>query len=89
MAKMKFDKAYLEQADKMLRQVMYEEPGAQDWTQISLSIRDAMLAAATVFGSPSTDEQKDRLNRLLTELTVDYALQNLSQYDITVTKKGE
>lgn len=89
MAKKKYSKEYLEQADKMLRKAMYEEPGAQDWTQMSLSIRDAMLAAATVFGSPSTDEQKDRLNRLLTELTVDHALQNLSQYDITVTKKGK
>ena len=89
MATKKFSKEYLEQADKMLRKAMYEEPGAQDWTQMSLSIRDAMLAAATVFGSPSTDEQKDRLNRLLTELTVDHALQNLSQYDITVTKKDE
>lgn len=89
MATKKFSKEYLEQADKMLRKAMYEEPGAQDWTQMSLSIRDAMLAAATVFGSPSTDEQKDRLNRLLTELTVGHALQNLSQYDITVTKKDE
>ncbi|MBR1447334.1 MAG: hypothetical protein IJ588_01125 [Prevotella sp.] len=89
MAKKKFSKEYLEKTDKMLRQSMYDEPGAQDWTQISLSIRDAMLAAATVFGSPTTDEQKDKLHALLTELTVGHALQNLTKYDITVTPKED
>lgn len=88
MAKKKFSKEYLEQADKILHKAMYE-PGAQDWMQISLSIRDAMLAAATVFGSPSTDEQKDKLNHLLTELTIGHALQNIKQYDIVVTPKNE
>lgn len=87
MTKKKFSKEYLEQADKMLRQAMYEEPGPKDWTQISLSIRDAMLAAATVFGSPTTDEQKHRLNCLLTELTVGHALPNIKRYDITVEEK--
>lgn len=87
MAKKKFSKEYLEKADKMLKQVMYEEPGAQDWTQISLSIRDAMLAAATVFGSPTTDEQKHKLNCLLTELVVGYAMPNINQYHITVEEK--
>ena len=87
MTKKKFSKEYLEQADKMLRQAMYEKPGPQDWTQISLSIRDAMLAAATVFGSPTTNEQKHRLNCLLTELTVGHALPNIEQYDITVKEK--
>ena len=87
MTKKKFSKEYLEKADKMLRQAMYEEPGPQDWTQISLSIRDAMLAAATVFGSPTTDEQKHRLNCLLTELTVGHALPNIQRYDITVEEK--
>ena len=48
-----------------------------------------MLAAATVFGSPTTDEQKDRLHALLTELTISHALQNIQKYDITVTPKSE
>ncbi len=87
MTKKKFSKEYLEQADKMLRQAMYEKPGPQDWTQISLSVRDAMLAAATVFGSPTTDEQKHRLNCLLTELTLVHALPNIKRYDITVEEK--
>ena len=87
MTKKKFSKEYLEQADKILRQAMYEKPGPQDWTQISLSIRDAMLAAATVFGSPTTDEQKHRLNCLLTELTLVHALPNIKRYNITVEKK--
>ena len=89
MAKKKFSKEYMEKTDKMLRQAMYEEPGAQDWTQISLSVRDAMLAAATVFGSPTTDEQKDKLHALLTELTISHALPNIQKYDITVTPKSE
>ena len=89
MAKKKFSKEYMEKTDKMLRQAMYEEPGAQDWTQISLSVRDAMLAAATVFGSPTTDEQKDKLHALLTELTIDHAIPNIRTYDITVTLKND
>ena len=87
MTKKKFSKEYLEQVDKKLRQAMYEEPGPQDWTQISISIRDAMLAAATVVGSPTTDEQKHRLNCLLTELTVGHALPNIKRYDNTVEEK--
>ena len=87
MTKKKFSKEYLEQADKMLRQAMYEKTASQDWTQISLSIRDAMLAAATVFGSPTTDEQKHRLNCLLTELTIVHALPNIKRYNITVAEK--
>jgi hypothetical protein len=86
MAKKKFSKENLEQADKMLRQAMYEKTASQDWTQISLSIRDAMLAAATVFGSPTTDEQKHRLNCLLTELTIVHALPNIERYNITVAE---
>lgn len=88
MAKQNFNKEYLEQVNKRLREVMYEEPGPQDWTQFSLSIRDAMLAAATIFGS-STDEQKHNLHRLLSELTIDHALQNLQKWDITYTKREE
>lgn len=86
MAKQKFSKEYLEHIDKRLREVMYDEPGAQDWTQFSLSIRDAMLAAGTVFGS-FTDEQKYNLYGLLTELVVDHALPNLQEWDITYTKR--
>lgn len=88
MAKQNFDKEYLEQVNKRLREVMYEKPGPQDWTQFSLSIRDAMLAAATIFGS-STDEQKYNLHRLLSELTINHALQNLQKWDITYTKREE
>jgi len=88
MAKQKFNKEYLERVNKELRDVMYKEPGAQDWTQFSLSIRDAMLAAGTVFGS-FTDEQKHNLSRLLTELVVSHALPNLQEWDITYTKLEE
>ena len=88
MAKQKFDKEYMEFAKKRLQQVMYKEPGAQDWTQFSLSIRDAMLAAATIFGS-LTDEQKHNLIKLLNELVIDHVLPNLQEYDITCTKREE
>ena len=88
MAKQKFDKEYLERVTKRLREVMYSEPGAQDWTQFSLSIRDAMLAAGTIFGS-STDEQKHNLARLLSELTIGHSLPNLQKWDITYTKREE
>lgn len=88
MAKQKLDKEYLEHINKLLHEVMYDKPGAQDWTQFSLSIRDAMLAAATIFGS-STDEQKHNLARLLSELTIAHALPNLQKWDITYTKREE
>ena len=88
MAKKKFDKEYLEHIDKRLREVMYQEPCDQDWTQFSLSIRDAMLAAATIFGS-ATDEQKHNLARLLQEIVIDHALPNLKKWDITYVKREE
>lgn len=86
--KQKFSEMYLEEVNKRLDEVMFEEPGPRDWTQVSLSIRDAMLATATVFGS-STDEQKHNLYRLLFEIIHDYYIPNLSKYDITVTEKPD
>lgn len=86
MCKRKFDKGYLEQLEKQLNEVMYKEPGPEDWTQFSLSIRDAMLATATIFGS-FTEEQKYNLGRLLTELVVNYSLPNLQEWDISYTKR--
>lgn len=88
MKKQKFSEMYLEEIKKRLDKVMYQEPGPKDWTQISLSVRDTMLAAATIFGS-STDEQKHNLYRLLYELVHDYVLPNLAKYDIVTTEKSE
>lgn len=87
MAKQKFDKEYLDRINKQLREVMYDEPGAQDWTQFSLSIRDAMLAAATIYGS-LFDEQKHNLSRLLSELVIDHALPNLQEWDIHQSRRN-
>ena len=87
MAKQKFDKEYLDRINKQLREVMYDEPGAQDWTQFSLSIRDAMFAAATIYGS-LFDEQKHNLSRLLSELVIDHALPNLQEWDIHQSRRN-
>ena len=88
MAKQKFDKEYLEHIRKQLREVMYDEPGEQDWTQFSLSIRDAMLAAATIYGS-LFDEQKHNLCRLLDELIINHALPNLQKWDIRQSRRND
>ena len=84
----KIDKEYINKVEKKLHEVMYEEPGAQDWMQFSLSVRQAMLAAATVYGS-STDEQKYKLRALLAELVCNYVLQNLQQWDIRYSKRND
>lgn len=88
MAKQKFTELYIEEVNKQLNKVMFQEPGVQDWTQFSLSVRDAMLAAATIFGS-STDEQKHNLYRLLYELVTNHVLFNLNEYEIQYIKKSE
>lgn len=88
MAKQKFTELYIEEVNKQLNKVMFQEPGAQDWTQFSLSVRDAMLAAATIFGS-STDEQKHNLYRLLYELVTNHVLFNLNEYEIQYIKKSD
>lgn len=86
MNKKKYDKEYVKHINEWLNEVMYQDPCDQDWTQFSLSIHDAMLAAATIFGS-STDEQKHNLFNLLRELTFGYALLNINDWDITYKKR--
>ncbi len=78
----------MEQIEQKLHEVMHEKPGAQDWTQFSLSVRNAMIAAASIYGS-FDDEQKHNLNRLLTELTVGYVIPNLRQWNILQEKKEQ
>ena len=75
MSKKNFSKSYIEAVEKKLHNAMYETPGSNDFVQLSLSVRQAMLSAATVFGS-YTDEQKHNLNRFLTELVVGCVLPN-------------
>ena len=72
------DPKYIENAKKQLDQIMFSDPCPEDWSRQSLSIRDAVLAAATIF-QRTTDKEIDMLNRFVKELVVNYYLPNLSK----------
>lgn len=56
-----------------------------DWTQISLTVQNAVQAAANVYGI-STDEEVYKMRGFITELV--YAvLNNLRTLDVTFKKK--
>ena len=88
MATKKFDEKYMEYVEKKLHDVMFSEPAAQDYTQFCLSLRNATLAAATIYGS-STDEQKHQLYEFVYELLINHIIPNIEEWDINYKKKEE
>lgn len=84
--KKKFDHEYIEKVRKTIHEVMYQEPAATDWSQICLSVRDAMLVVSTYLG-PEDDEKLDLLNKILAELTVSKVIKNLRDYNIYYERK--
>ena len=87
MGKKKYDPKYIEDATKRIEQILNDTREFDDWTQICFSMKDAVHAAATVYGRNS-DELVHKLNGFVLEM-VAKAVSNINKYDITFQKKTE
>lgn len=83
----KYDKEYIENANKQIWEILDDKRECSDYTQICLSIQNAVQAAADVWGLES-DEQIHKMSGFIKELV--YAeIKNIQKFDITYTKKEE
>lgn len=85
MSKKKYDPKYIEDANKRLWNILNDKKEFDDWTQISLSVQNAVQAAANVWGT-SSDEQIHNLAKFIREI-VESELHNLLRFDITFADK--
>lgn len=81
----KHDKAYIEFAKNKIYDVLDDNREYSDWTQISLSAKDAVKALADVIGT-SDEESICTINAFLTELSC-RMIENVRNYEITFKKK--
>ena len=54
--KKKYDKQYIESANKRIWEILNDKKEYDDWTQICFSMKDAVQAAADIFGCSSDEE---------------------------------
>lgn len=80
-----FDKEYIESANKKIWQVLNDEKEYDDWTQICFSMKDAVQAAADIYGSLSEIEIH-KLFSFFREM-VYKETENIQTFDITFKKK--
>lgn len=81
----KYDKEYVEKANKLIWEILEDEREFSDYTQIGLSIQNAVQAAADIWGLES-DEQIHKMSGFIKELM--YAeIKNIQKFDITYRRK--
>lgn len=83
--KKKYDKQYIESANKRIWEILNDKKEYDDWTQIGLSIQDAVQAAADIFGC-SSDEEIHKLYCFIREM-VCQETENIKTFDIFFKKK--
>lgn len=81
----KYDKTYIEAAQKKINDVLSDKREFSDWTQICFSMQDAIKALASIIGK-TNDESIHILNSFLLEMTYKM-IENVEKYDITFKKK--
>lgn len=86
MSKKKFDPKYIEDANKRLWQILNDKKEFDDWTQIALSVQNAVQAAANIWGT-SSDEQIHNMVGFIREVAL-AELANLQRFDITFADKS-
>lgn len=84
----KYDPGYIERCDKQIRNILEDKKEYDDWTQICLSVQNAVQAAANTWGC-SSDQQKAQMGKFINELVVNGVLFNLSKFKITFSKIAE
>lgn len=80
----KYDSKYIAGITERIGNVLNDRK-CSDWTQISISVQDAVKAAANIFGN-YTDEQKHNLYGFFRELCM-AEVNNLTEYNIIYKKK--
>lgn len=83
----KHDKKYIEFARNKINDVLNDNREFSDWTQISISAKDAVRALADVIGT-SDEESICTMNAFLAELTYKM-IENVRDFEITFKKKEE
>lgn len=86
MSKKKFDPKYIEDANKRLWQILNDKKEFDDWTQIALSVQNAVQAAANIWGT-SSDEQIHNMAGFIRELAF-AELSNLTRFNIVFADKN-
>ena len=81
----KHDKKYIEFTKNKIHDVLNDNREFSDWTQISLSAKDAVKALADVIGT-SDDDSICTINAFLSELTYKM-IEDVRDFDITFKKK--
>jgi len=82
----KYDEKYIAKCEGQIRDILDDKKEYDDWTQICLSVQNAVQAAANIWGT-GTDQQKAQMAAFINELVIDSVLRNLTQYNITFKKK--
>lgn len=83
--KKKYNKEYIEHANKRIWEILNDKSEYDDWTQICFSMQDALQVAATIWGC-SSDEEIHKLAKFIIEM-VYKETQNIRTFDITFKKK--
>lgn len=86
MSKKKYDSKYIEDANKRMWQILNDKKEFDDWTQIALSVQNAVQAAANIWGT-SSDEQIHNMAGFIREVAL-AELANLQRFDITFADKS-
>ena len=81
-------KEYIERCNKQINKILNDKAEYDDWTQICLSVQNAVQAAANTWGIGSP-EQQAQMGRFINELVVANVIPNLTHFDITFSKKVE
>lgn len=84
----KYNKEYIERCNKRIWEILNDKAECDDWTQICLSVQNAVRAAANTWGIGSP-EQQAQMDRFINELVISNVLPNLVNFNITFSKKGE
>lgn len=85
MPKKKYNQEYIAKCKKQIDDILNDETEFDDWTQIAFSMKDAIHAAATIYGR-STDEQVHQLKGFIDEMVLK-ELNNIRKFDITFKKR--
>lgn len=84
----KYDKEYIARCDKQIREILNDRAEYDDWTQICLSVQNAVQAAANTWGTGSP-EQQAQMVCFINELVIANVLPNLTHFNIRFSKKEE
>lgn len=82
----KYNQEYIERRNKQIHEILNDKAEYDDWTQVCLSVQNAVQAAANTWGTDSP-EQQAQMARFINELVIANALPNLMNFEITFCKK--